>query len=331
LSGIDVRIPEVVWDLTTREVLTTERIRARRADRLADGGSKIDRRASAEQIGRAFLHQIFVDGFFHGDPHQGNVLVGDDGRVALLDFGIVGYLDPRTRRLLCDAVRRVYEQDIDGLLAAMSELGTLAADTDLQSLRHELARIVGRFMLLPRRELPMGEVLMRTLRALWESNVRVAPELSLAAKSLLMAEAVAVDLDPEFDLGQVAEPILREARATEMAPKELADRSLRALEALARHLSRLPARLDRVLSLVEHGGLRVRVEDVETDTRWGRLSRALNRLALGAVTTGLLLAGAALLVLGDQRFHVALGGVALGGALLTGLVVFLRAMRPGQL
>ena len=330
-AGLDLSVPQVIWDFTTREVLTTERVRACRVDQFGAMAPELDRKALAERIGRAFLHQVFVDGFFHGDPHHGNVLVDEQGTVFLLDFGIVGYLDQRTRRLLCDAMRRVHEQDIEGLVAAMSELGTLGADTDLESLSHELARIVSRFVLLPRREFPMGEVLMRALRALWLSNVRVPPELSLTAKSLLMAEAVATDVDPDFDFRELAEPVLRQARAKELAPDHLVDRTVRALEAAARRLGRLPDRLDRVLALVEHGGLRVRVEDLDIDTRWGRLSRALSRVALGVLTMGLLIAGALLLVLGQSALHWGLGAAILAGGVLSGLIVVLHALRPGQL
>jgi len=330
-AGIRVRIPEVVWDLTTREVLTTERVSGRRADRLAQEAPEVDRAAAAGEIGRAILHQIFVDGFFHGDPHHGNMLIGDDGEIVLLDFGIMGYLDPGTRRLLGEAVRRVYEQDVDGLVATMSELGTVGADTDPQSLRNELARIVSRFMLLPRREFPMGDVLMRALRAMWVNHVRVPPEVSLTAKALLMAEAVATDLDPEFDFREIAEPVLQDARAREMAPSAVAERALRSLEASARRLCRLPARLDRVLSLVEYGGLRVRVEDVDAENRWGRMGRVLNRVGLSVLAVGLLMAGTLFLVVGEQPAHVGLGTASLVAAVLTGLIVVIRALRPGQL
>jgi len=330
-AGINVRIPEVIWELTSREVLTTERVGGHRADRLAAAAPAVDRTAAAEEIGRAVLHQVFVDGFFHGDPHHANMLVADDGAIVLLDFGIVGYLDPGTRRLLGEAMRRVYEQDVEGLVATMSELGTVGADTDPQSLRNELARIVSRFMLLPRRDFPMGEVLMRTLRALWVNHIRVPPELSLTAKALLMAEAVASDLDPDFDFRDIAEPVLREARARELAPSALADRTIRSLEGCVRRLSRLPARLDRVLSLIEHGGLRVRIEDVEVDSRWGRMGRVLNRVGLSLLTIGLLITGALFLVVGEHPTHVGLGTASLIAAVLTGLIVVIRALRPGQL
>jgi len=364
-AGINVRIPEVIWELTTREVLTTERVRGHRADRLGEaahgaavsaspatmrppGGAPatpgascerhpaappgaLDRKAAAALMGQAMLHQIFVDGFFHADPHHGNMLVADDGAVVLLDFGIIGYLDPRTRRLVAEAVRHVYDQDIDGLVTALSELGTMGPDADPASLRAELARVARRFMLLPRSEFPMGEVLMRTLRALWVNHVRVPPDVSQAAKALLVAEAVASDLDPGFDLGAAAEPVLEEAQRRELAPGALAGRALHSLEAAIRRLGHLPGRVDRVLALAEQGGLRLRVEETEINRRWGYVGRVLNRLTLGVVTAGLLISGALLLVMHQHPAHVGLGTAALVLALILGLIVAIRTIRPGQL
>ena len=329
--GINACIPEVIWELTTREVLTTERVYGYRVEKLVTEAPEVDRKAVAAQLGHAILHQVFVDGFFHGDPHHGNVLVADDGAIVMLDFGIVGYLDPRTRRLVSEAVRRVYEQDVEGLVSAMLELGSFGSDTDLQALRNELARIVSRFMLLPRRDFPMGEMLMRSLRAVWLNNVRLPAELSLTAKALMMAEAVASDLDPEFDFRELAEPVLAEARARELSPGALVERALRSFEATVRRLNSLPARLDRVLSLVEHGALRMRVEQLDAETRWTRLGRVLNRVGLSVLTLGLLLTGAIFLVAGGHPAHTGLGTVALVVALFTGLIVILRALRPGQL
>ncbi|MFB3883501.1 MAG: ABC1 kinase family protein [Armatimonadota bacterium] len=330
-AGINLHIPEVIWELTSREVLTTERVRGHRTDRLSESGLSVDRKAAAALMGQAILHQIFVDGFFHADPHHGNMLLGDDGRVILLDFGIVGYLDPRTRRLVAESVRHVYDQDIEGLVMALSEFGTVGPDADPTSLRAELGRVARRFMLLPRREFPMGEVLMRTLRALWVNHVRVPPDVSQAAKALLVAEAVASDLDPDFDLGAAAQPVLEQAKRKELAPSEVGGRALHALESAARRLSHLPARLDRVLSLAEQGGLRLRVEETEINRRWGVLARVLNRLSLGIVTAGLLISGALLLVMQQHPAHVGLGTAALVLAVILGLIVAIRTVRPGQL
>jgi len=330
-AGIGARVPEVIWGLTTREVLTTERLYGHRVDRMGPETEQIDRKAVAKAIGQAVLHQIFVDGFFHGDPHHGNVLVANDGQIVFLDFGIVGYLDPRMRRLLGEAVRRVYEQDIEGLMGAMSELGTLTGETDMHSLRNELARIVSRFMVLPRTQFPMGEVLMRTLRALWLNSVRVPPQLSLTAKALLLAEAVATDLDPDFDFRDTATPVLDRAWEREMLPGALADRAIRSLESTARRLGRLPAQLDRVLTLIEHGGIRFRVDESDIDARWGRLSRAWNRMAMSMLAAGLFISGTVFLVAGDNATHMGVGMAALVIALVAGLIVVIRALSPSQM
>jgi ubiquinone biosynthesis protein len=320
----------VKWSLTTERVLTTERLRGSRVDHLP-GTATIDRKAAAEEIGRCMLHQIFVDGFFHGDPHQGNVLIADDGTPILLDFGIVGYLDPRTRQLLAEAVRRVYAEDIEGLVSVMSELGAVGQETDFSSLRSELARVIGRFIVLPRQEFSIGELLARALRALWLNDIRVPPELSLATKALLMTEAVCSELDSEFDFRELAQPVVDEARARLMAPNVLAERALRSIEDTVRRLSRLPARLDSILSLVEHGGLRVRTDQPEAEGRWARLARCCNRLGLSLLTAALLATSAVYLVCGDHSAHVALGIAAMVGGVVLGLIVVLAILRPGQI
>lgn len=329
--GSAVRVPEVVWELSAREVLTTARVHGRRVDAPWPPGEAAPRREAAAQLAQALLYQVFIDGCFHGDPHHGNVLLCEDGSIALLDFGIIGYLDPRTRRLLGEAVACIYSQDVDGLVSAFSELGAFTAETDLPALRSELSQISGRFLSLPRREFPMGEVLMRTLRAMWLNHVRIPPELSLAAKALLLAESVAHDLDPAFDLREATAPVLEAARRQEMTPSALVDRAARAAGAVAQHLERLPERANRILTLLEQGDLRLRVEETEVDLSWGRLGRVMNRIGISMLAVGLLISGSILLVSPRHPTYVGLGTAAIAGATMLGLLVLLRAMRPGQL
>ncbi len=324
-----IRLPEVVWDLTTAQVLTTERLRGSRVDRLPDT-ARFDRAAAARQLGRHMLHQIFLDGFFHADPHQGNVLIADDGTIILLDCGIVGYLDPRTRNLLAEAVRRVYEEDVDGLVSAMSELGGLGHDTDFASLRSELARVVSRFVVLPRREFSLGRLLSHTLRVLWLNDIRLPADLSLAAKALLMTEAIGSELDPEFDFRELARPVVEEVAARALAPKALAERAVRSIELTVRRLARLPARIDNILSLIEHGGLRLRTETPEAEDRWARLGRCLNRLALSLLAAALLAASTVYLLAARHPVHIGLGIAAMVGGVLLGLIIALAILRPGH-
>jgi len=327
-AGIKVQIPEVIWELTTREVLTTERVRGQRVDRLT--GVSFDRTAAARALGHSLLHQIFVDGFFHGDPHQGNVLFGDEGEIIMLDFGLMGYLDPRSRALLGEIVGEVYGQDVDGVIAAMCELGTVGPGTDLASLRGDLAGMISRFVALPRREFPLGEMLTRMLRALWLNQMRAPAELALAAKAVLMTESICSELDPTFDFRELAQPVIAEAKARLLSGEAILDRTLRAGRATARHLGRLPERVDRLLGLAGQGNLRLRVEDPSAEGRWAGLGRAVNRLSLSILSGSLLLCGAIYLGAAKNAAHVGLGAAAAVSGAVLGLVVALSLLRPGR-
>jgi ubiquinone biosynthesis protein len=332
LSGaaIDVQVPEVIWDFTTREVLTMEHLHGHRVDRPPSGPQGADRAALGDRFARCMLYQVLVDGFFHADPHQGNVLVTDDGRLALLDFGIVGYLDPHARGLVSEAMQRVNEQDVDGLLAALSEAGSISPETELSALRTDLARIVSRFALIPRREFLIGEVLARVLRVLWLNNVQVLPQFSLTAKALLMTEAICTELDPDFDLREAMESFAAEAAERALSAGAIADSAARALRSVIRRVARVPGRIDRILSLMESGSLRLRLDQPEADARWGRTVRAINRLTLALLAGPLVIAGAAFMVAAQTALHTTLGAVALIAGLTLGLIAALAALRPGQ-
>jgi len=282
-------------------------------------------------LGTSMLHQMFIDGFFHGDPHQGNVLFEDDGTIVMLDFGIMGYLDPRNRGLLAQMVRNVYREDVDGVVDVMSELGTVGGDTDLASLRADLTGLISRFVTLPRRDLPLGELLARMLRVLWLNQIRVSPELSLAAKAVLMTEAICGELDPTFEFRDLAQPVVDEARTRGMTVDAIYGRFSRAASAALHHVSKLPAQVDRVLSLASQGGLRVRVEDQEANARWSGLGRAVNRLSVSILAGALLVSSALYLASARHPAHIGVGIAAVIAGTMLGMVALFHLLRPGRL
>jgi ubiquinone biosynthesis protein len=323
-------IPEVIWPLTSRRVLTVVRVYGHRVDRLAELPAPIDRARLAQEFGHAILHQIFVEGLFHGDPHQGNVLVTNDGRAALLDFGIVGYLDSRIRTLVAEVLERADRQDVDGVLSVAIELGSPRAETELASLRDGLARLVGRSAILPRREFTVGELLSRAIRTMWLNHVRVPTQLSLVARALAVGEGVCLDLDPDFDFREVARVTIQEASRRAAAIETVLDHAAASAESVARKLIRLPARMERVLSLLERGTLNIRVDDPEAERRISRVARSLNHLALAVLATALLTVGTLGLLFAHAPHATVLSVIALAGGGTLGFLLALAILRPGH-
>ncbi len=271
--------------------------------------------------------QIFVDGFFHGDPHQGNVLVTPTGRLAVLDWGIVGYLDPKTRDLMSEVLRTLGRQDVDAAVAAVVDLGTPRLETDLVSLRQALARIIIHSEIMPTKAFSLGEMLSDVIRAMSQHQIRTPMELSLAAKALIVGEGVATDLDPHFDFREVVQPIVDEERERRNSPDARLAHATQTAANVSRHLARLPGRVDTILSLLERGTVKVRLEDPEADRRVQELSRSLNRIALSLLASFVILTGALYMVFSHRASHAGLGvALLLIGAFL-GTAVALALLR----
>jgi ubiquinone biosynthesis protein len=258
-----VTVPRVVDELTTRRVLTTERLTGTHMDPDHLRARGFDPNDVAERYSRAILEMVFEHGFFHGDPHQGNVLVLDDGRIGFLDLGMVGRLSPAAVTGLRELLFSVFELNADGAIDVCAELGAAGDEVDFQGARRALARLLTRYYFLPRKHLRLGETLGRILRLVNEYDIRLPSEFTLLAKALLVAEGVASQLNPDFDYNEVARPLVgqlaREEWTSERALREL----WRGVREARRQVMTIPRRLSHLMGEIESGALRVRVKQEE--------------------------------------------------------------------
>ncbi len=196
-----VHVPVVHWDHTTTEVLTLERIDGRKitdVDGLdADG---IDRAAVARRFCDVYLQMVFVHGFFHADPHPGNVFVEPDGTVALVDYGMVGRVGTSTRQSLGKVLVALVGMDADALAAAMAELGVAPSADDARPLRDDLAEFLVNYGDKPLAELEIRSLLGDMLAVVRRHHLRLPHELALLLKTVMTCEGVAEQLDPGFEL-----------------------------------------------------------------------------------------------------------------------------------
>jgi ubiquinone biosynthesis protein len=324
-DGAGVRVPRVYAELSTRRVLVQERFEgytAADADELA--ASAVDRNALADSLLRSALEQVLKHGFFHADPHPGNVFVLADGTLGLIDFGAVGRLDPIQRLAVVDMMAGFVRQDVglvrDGIERVADMSGAVSSDRLERAIAHLMAR-----NLRPSGTIGVG-ALQELVPMLTEFDIRLPGDLVLLSRALVTLDGTLGVLSPGRSIVGAA---LDLAAPSGEPPVVDTDALLRdELAAVLPRLRRLPDRFDRVMTLAARGDLRVR-HVVDEDS--GRILRTLvNRALLVAAGAAFVVASAILLGAAEDGPTVAgrtgLFEILGYGGLFTGSVLLLRVV-----
>lgn len=303
-SHPELFVPRAIDDFTTPRVLTMEYVRGTKVSELpAVARTERDLRPLAEALVEAYLDQILADGFFHADPHPGNAFFTEDGRLALIDLGMVQRIEPSLRRQLLKVVLAVS----DGRGREAADLGMQLAvrlrEADPRGYRRAVAEVVGRFGDARIGELQVGRVLMEVSRLSAEHGFRQPPELTVLGKTLLHLDGVARALDPELDANQVvrryAGELLQRHVLRAVTPEALFSTALEAGELV----ERLPGRLNAILQALAENRFRVSIDAVDEERLIHSLKNIANRITAGLVLAALIL-GAALLMRVDTPFTI---------------------------
>jgi ubiquinone biosynthesis protein len=324
----DLVVPQVIRPYVTERVLVLERIEGRKVE--ADHGLAAERAEElARQFFRAYVHQVTVEGVYHADPHRGNVLLTTDGRLALVDFGLLGRLDEDTRRnlaLLLLAVAQNRADDVADLILGLSRTSLNSDEPGfLQDIRRKLPRYHGR----PLAKIRAGEALADLQRISFEYGISLPTTFALVGKTLAQADSIARVLHPELD------PIeLLEEDAVEVMLKE-AERRLEPNQLFAwlytqlEPLGRMPRRAGQLVNRLEMGTFKVGVAPTDLGALEVALRSTANRIGGAVIVAALLVASALLARVHDLRWYAFAGFCA---AFALGFYMLWKIIRtPGEL
>jgi ubiquinone biosynthesis protein len=297
-----IRIPRVFWDTSTARVLTMERM----------AGCKITDSAALDALGqdRALLAQrgvglvlkmIFEDGFFHADLHPGNLFVEESGRIAVIDFGMVGTIDRRTRAILGHLLLAVAGRDVEAVIDAILELDSARAPIDRGGLARELGALFARLEGQSLVEVTIAPLLADLLDVARRYELTLPSELMLLVKAVAMAESIGEHLDPGFGFMAALAPYARRIVLAEYGPRALAARLAREGPDLAWFATELPGHLRRLIGAVEAGAITLAVQPTGMDPLLDRFERATGRLMLAIIVAALAIALAIL----TATYHLA--------------------------
>ncbi|MGC1941931.1 MAG: AarF/UbiB family protein, partial [Pseudolabrys sp.] len=319
-DDLDILVPRVYWEWTSSAMNVQEHIEGIRGiDLAAIDNAGLDRKALAARGADAVLKMILVDGFFHADPHPGNVMYLPGNRIALIDFGMVGWLSPVRRRQIVDLLAGLARHDEETMLEVL--LDWRGDDfVDEARLATDLGEFAFNYADMQLKDLKIGVLLRRVSAILREHSIVLPVDLTLMFKALISLEGLGRHYDPEFRLIERAKPFLDSAMRERYQPAEAARRAQETLSNFFGLVTSMPRDLARLVKDARHGRMRVDLDLKRLDSFGHRLHSAMNRATIGIMTASLVVGSSIVMT-------VAEGPTVLGVPLLTffGLLGYLIA------
>ena len=316
----DVLVPQVYGAWTSSVMNVQEHIVGIRGNDLAAiDAAGLDRTALAARGADAVLKMILVDGFFHADPHPGNVMFLPGNRIALIDFGMVGRLSPMRRSQIVDLLAGLARHDEQAMLEVLLDWRG-GATVDEVRLAADLGELAFDFADVPLKDLRIGVLLHRVSAVLREHTIVMPADLTLLFKALISLEGLGRQYDPEFRLIERAKPFLERALQERYQPAEAVRRGQATFSDLLGLVTSMPRDIARLIKDARHGRLRVELDLKRLDSFGDRLDSAIDRVTVGVMTASL--------VIGSSIVMTVPGGPTLFGLpllTLVGLIGYLIA------
>lgn len=297
-------IPEPVDAFTTSRVLTMDYVAGKKVTDLSPLRlMELDGPALSEELFRAYLKQILVDGFFHADPHPGNVFITDDNRIALIDLGMVGHVSGAFQENLLRLLLAISEGRGDEAAEVSMKMGESKPNFDKHDFEHRVANLVAQHADVTPEHIDAGHVVLEITRISADCWFRLPSEFTLIAKALMNLDRVVYTLAPDFDPNAIirdeATNILTRRIVKSIQPGSILTQAIEVKE----FVERLPTRVNKILDAIGNNELKINVDAIDERIVLDGLQKVANRITLGLVLAALIVS-AALLMRVETSFRI---------------------------
>ncbi|PKM42664.1 MAG: ABC transporter [Firmicutes bacterium HGW-Firmicutes-8] len=323
-----IKIPEIYWEYTTSKVLVMEFVSATKLNEvLQSNGPEFDRRLLAERISKAIFSQLLDYGFFHADPHPGNLAVLPDNIVVFMDFGMAGRLSEEMQDNFALLIIGMMRRNTDMVIRSVSKMGLVPEDINMPELRKDVDELREKYYDVPLSQVHLGEAVNNIFKVAFRHRIKMPADLTLVGKALLIVEGAVEQLDPEFSIIDVAEPFGRKLLRKRLDPRRRLERAIKHVGEYAEFVSELPKLLNKLTRQVYAGRLTLMLEFRESAELMQKLDRISNRISFSIILLAFSIFMAGLMVsLSLVRKTVVFGGLPLletGFIFTVGLFVWL--------
>jgi predicted unusual protein kinase regulating ubiquinone biosynthesis (AarF/ABC1/UbiB family) len=330
-------VPEIYWDLTTKKLMVMEwldgvPILLAQLPAMRDGkDADTQRKEITTLLFRAFFQQLYIDGFFHADPHPGNLFYLSDGRIALLDCGMVGRLDPRTQQILTEMLLAIVDLDAQRCSQLTLQLAESEQPVSLSRLENDYDRMLRKYYNLSLSQINFSQVFYEVLQVSRNNKIRLPSSMGLYAKTLANLEGVARSFDPEINLIDQIKPLMTDLFRRQL----LGDNPLQTMLRTALDIKSLslqtPRQLELLLDRVTSETLRWNITIRDLDPLRRSVDDSANRLSF-SIVVGSLIMGAAIISSSAQTGQLTfISNILFATASFLGLWLIVSILRSGRL
>jgi predicted unusual protein kinase regulating ubiquinone biosynthesis (AarF/ABC1/UbiB family) len=297
-------VPEPIESYVSKRVLTMEYVRGTKITALNPVALlDVDPDGLADELIQVYLQQILIDGFFHADPHPGNVFITEDGRIALIDLGMVGYLSPTLQDRLLKLILAISEGRGEDAADTAIALGEKREDFDESAFTRDVVSLVGHYLRASLRDYQVGKIVLEVNRSAAAHGVKSPVELTMLGKTLLTLDNIARTLAPALDVNasirKNASSLMQRRLMQSLSPGTVFTTMLEAKE----FAEQLPRRINRVLESLSSSQLKLKVEVIDEGAVIDGLQKVANRITLGLVVASLIVSAAMMMRI-ESRFTV---------------------------
>ena len=305
LAGFErIFVPQPITDYSTRRILTMDYVQGRKITALGPLTTlDMPGDALAEDLFKAYLKQVLVDGFFHADPHPGNVFLTNDHRIALLDLGMVGTTTPTMQENLLKILIAVSEGKSEDAAAVLVKMSEVSKDFDEAALKKRVGQLVIAQHDHPLRDINVGQTLLEVSQTAAQVGLYVPSELTLLGKTLLQLDQIGKILNPTFDPNDAIRRNATKIMTQRMRKQATQGSLLNSILEMRDFLTGLPVRLNKIMDVVGNSELEVKVRAVDAGLVMEGFQKIANRIASGIILAALII-GASLLMQVNTRFQL---------------------------
>ena len=321
VDDANIYIPVVYWNHTSRRVITLERVSGIKINDLPGmDAAGINRQKVAENLMHFALRQIFEFRLYHADPHPGNFFIQPDSSLAVVDFGMVGRLNERTKRTFLGIAQAIERQDSQMLVDQFLEAGIYTRGVDRRIFARDLERLLGRLSGAAIRDLSASQAIREMMAVILRNGLQLPGELVAMTRAVTISEGTGTLLYPNFNLFTFAAPYMRDFWKAESSPAAMLPRvSAAAMDSLEIGLD-LPRRAHRLLTQIEQGKLEVNLSQRMLEDMISKMQSMTNRMTLGMILSAVIIALALVTVVYRSDTWQVIGNYIFGFALISSIL-----------